>query len=115
MPSLVPVASLPRQHQLTEPYRCLSRDESATHLAIAICIVLFPKYGFGRHHKSPLELSFTYSGLCESDCESIKNNLTDGLVTQFLLEQSSNEVWKFANLKYYFAGANGKRAKEFQE
>ena len=59
---------------------------------IAICNILFPKYEIGRHHKSPLELSFTYLGLCESDCESIKINFTDGLVTQFLLEQSSNVI-----------------------
>ena len=51
VPSLVPVASLPRQHQLAEPYRCLSRDESATHLAIAV--FSFPKYDLGRHYKRP--------------------------------------------------------------
>ena len=31
---------------------------------------------------SALKLSFTYLGLCESECESIKNTFTDGLVTQ---------------------------------
>jgi hypothetical protein len=69
----------------------LSRDESATHLATTICNILFPKYGLGRHHKSPLELCFTFLGLCESDYESIKINFTDGLVTQFLFEWSCND------------------------
>ena len=41
--------------------------------------------------KVPLELSFTYLGLCKSDCESIKITFTDGLVTQFLLEWSCND------------------------
>ena len=53
VPSLVPVVSFPRQHQLAEPNRCLSRDGSATQLAIAICSILFPKYGSGRHQKMP--------------------------------------------------------------
>ena len=91
MPSLVPVASLPRQRQLAEPYRRLSRDESATHLAIAIFSILFPKYDLGRHHRSALELSFTYLGLRESDCESITIYFTDGLVTQMGIEWSPNK------------------------
>ena len=37
-------------------------------------------------------LSFTYLRLCESDCESIKINFTDGLVTQFLFEWSCNDL-----------------------
>ena len=37
------------------------------------------------------KLSFTYLGLCESECESIKITFTDGLVTQFLLERSPND------------------------
>jgi hypothetical protein len=36
-------------------------------------------------------------------------------VYKIVNERISLEVWKFANLKYYFAGANGKRAEEFQE
>ena len=36
------------------------------------------------------QIAFGFSKTCESDCESIKINFTDGLVTQFLLEPSSN-------------------------
>ena len=39
--------------------------------------------------KGPL-IVFGFSKTCERDCESIKTNFTDGLVTQFLLEWSCN-------------------------
>ena len=37
------------------------------------------------------QIAFGFSKTCESDCESIKINFTDGLVTQFLLERSCND------------------------
>ena len=36
------------------------------------------------------QIVFGCSKTCESDCQSIKNCFTDGLVTQFLLERSPN-------------------------
>ena len=41
--------------------------------------------------KSP-QIVFGFSKTRESDCESIKITFTDGLVTQFLLEWSCNEL-----------------------
>ena len=40
-------------------------------------------------HKGP-KILFGCSKTCESDCEAIKIRFTDGLVTQFLLDWSSN-------------------------
>ena len=46
----------------------------------------------------------------------IINGLISLEVYKIVNARISLEVWKFANLlKYYFAGANGNRAEEFQE
>ena len=76
--------------QLAKPYRWLSRDESATNLAITICSVsFFPNVNLDVIKKGT-QIVLTYSGLCEGDCESIKINLTDRLVTQMWTERSCN-------------------------
>jgi hypothetical protein len=49
-------------------------------------VTSFPQ---SRWSKGP-QIAFGFLKTCESDCQSIKNCFTDGLVTQFLLERSPN-------------------------
>ena len=91
---LVSVGSRTLLLEHLKPWRGVGILVLLTLLAIAIHNILSAQKRIRTSSPSALKLSFTYLGLCESECESIKNNFTDGLVSQFLFEWSPNDRGK---------------------